>query len=63
MTLYDELPLMKFSDKTERSVNVVSVDSNHTFWILFVHDSINVSINVVLFKKKKKNVYNKIKRF
>lgn len=45
--LYDELPLMKFTDRTERSVNVVSIDSNHTFWILFVHDSINVCINVI----------------
>lgn len=39
------LPLMKFVDKTERSVTVISVDSNHTFWILFVHDSINVFTN------------------
>lgn len=37
-----DLPLMKFIDKTERSVTVASVDSNHTFWILFVHDKINV---------------------
>lgn len=38
----NNLPLMKFVDKTERSVSVINVDSNHTFWILFVHDNINV---------------------
>lgn len=40
-----DLPLMKFVDKTERSVTVTGVDSNHTFWLLFVHDKINVFKN------------------
>lgn len=44
-----DLPLMKFIDKTERSVSVISVDSNYTFWIRFVHDSINVFINHNIF--------------
>lgn len=42
MESYDNLPLMKFVDKTERRVIVTNLDSDHTFWILFVHDSINV---------------------
>ncbi|XP_022175197.1 uncharacterized protein LOC111037126 isoform X2 [Myzus persicae] len=37
----ENLPIMKFVDKTERSVTVASLDSNYTFWVLFVHDSIN----------------------
>lgn len=37
-----EFPLMKFVDKTERTATVTIVDSNHMFWILFIHDSINV---------------------
>lgn len=41
---YNQLPLMKFVDKTERRVKVTNLDSSHTFWILFVHDSINVCI-------------------
>jgi len=41
---YENLPIMHFVDKTERSVTVSSVDSNNTFWVLFVHDSINVII-------------------
>lgn len=39
------LPLMKFVDKTERTVTVASVDSNHTFWLRFVQDKINVFIS------------------
>jgi len=46
---YEDLPIMKFIDKTERSVTVASVDSNNTFWVLFVHDSINVIISYFIF--------------
>ncbi|CAI6350990.1 unnamed protein product [Macrosiphum euphorbiae] len=46
---YENLPIMHFVDKTERSVTVSSVDSNNTFWVLFVHDSINDDYNT-LFK-------------
>lgn len=45
----ENLPIMKFVDKTERSVTVASLDSNYTFWVLFVHDSINVIISYFLF--------------
>lgn len=46
---YENLPIMHFVDKTERSVTVSSVDSNNTFWVLFVHDSINVIIIIYYF--------------
>lgn len=42
---YSNLPLMTFLDTTERTVTVTSVDSNHTFWIRFVQDKINVFIS------------------
>lgn len=37
----ENLLVMKLVDKTERTVTVASVDSNYTFWVLFVHDRIN----------------------
>lgn len=46
---FENLPIMKFVDKTERSVTVASIDSNYTFWVLFVHDSINDDYDI-LFK-------------
>lgn len=45
----ENLPIMSLVDKTERSVTVASVDSNYTFWVLFVHDSINVIISYFFF--------------
>lgn len=45
----EDLPIMKFVDKTEKSVTVASVDSNYTFWVIFVHDSINVIISYFIF--------------
>jgi len=41
----ENLLVMKLVDKTERTVTVASVDSNYTFWVLFVHDRINVIMN------------------
>jgi len=38
------LPLMKFEEKTEKNVQVICIDSNHSFWICFVNDSRNVLI-------------------
>lgn len=44
-------PLMSFVDKSERNVTVVSIDSNHTFWILFIRDRVNVCyFKICLFK-------------
>lgn len=36
------IPLMQLVDKSERSIVVNGIDSNHTFWIQFINDDINV---------------------